>query len=84
MSAPGVSEATIEVLRFVSEHQSPPPTEYQLNRHMMNAHGPEAFGEVYRELTKLGLAEARADAEGWRRWHLTAEGERRLLEATRT
>jgi hypothetical protein len=74
MNVPKVSDATIEVCRYLVSH--PDLTDYQLNRHVINAHGPEAVLSVPRELTQLGLAEAKADAAGWKRWRITAEGER--------
>jgi hypothetical protein len=61
---------------------NPDPTDYQLNRHIMSVHGPEAVTSIPAELRRLHLAEQVADGEKkWRRWRLTSDGRR---EATRS
>jgi hypothetical protein len=82
MTTPSASEATIEVLRYLSAH--PGLTDYQLNRHIMGTHGPVAVVDVRREFVELGLAEEHVDEQGWRHWRLTSEGERVALTARPT
>lgn len=75
MSARAVSDAAVEVLRYLLDH--PGLTDYQLDRHILNEHGPVAVREVHAELERLGLAEGPVDEQSQRRrWRLTPEGER--------
>lgn len=73
MNTPNVSSATIEVLQYLQNH--PGLTSYQLDRHIMGAHGPEAVSTVRAELVRLGLAEPILEGE-WQRWRITSEGKR--------
>jgi hypothetical protein len=75
MNVPRVSDAAIEVLRYLLDH--PSLTDYQLDRHILNVHGPVAVREVHAELERLGLAEGPVDQQSRRRrWRVTPEGER--------
>lgn len=73
MTVPRVSNATAEVLRYLRTH--PDSTDYQLNRHIFDTHGPEAVPEVRADLINFGLADLRTDGK-WERWRITAVGER--------
>lgn len=75
-----VSEAAREVLRFMLAN--PDPTDYQLNRHIMCVHGPEAVTLIPDELRRLHLVEQVADRENkWRHWRLTSDGRQEAIRS---
>jgi hypothetical protein len=63
----------MEVLQYLQNH--PGLTSYQLDRHILGAHGPETLSAVRSELVRFGLAEPILEGD-WERWRITTKGER--------